>query len=62
MGVIISYITIDNPVKLVGTIFLGMCIYFVVMVVMKGITRIDIQRAGGVFNPDCALGAVARPP
>ncbi|MCK4595388.1 oligosaccharide flippase family protein [candidate division WOR-3 bacterium] len=50
MCFVISFIKIDNPTFLIGTIVLGMLIYFVVMVVIKGITRVDIQRIKVAFQ------------
>jgi O-antigen/teichoic acid export membrane protein len=50
MAIIISYINVSNPVTLLGTILLGMVVYFSVMLLIKGITKIDIQRAKSVFQ------------
>jgi len=50
MCIVIGFINIGSPAALIGTILLGMLVYFAVMLLIRGVTGTDIQRLKGVFQ------------
>lgn len=50
MCVILSFIEVTNPTYLVGATVLGGGVYLIMMLLMKGITRTDIERVKEVFK------------
>ena len=50
MCVILSFIEVTNPTYLVGAAVLGGSVYLIMMLLMKGITRTDIERVKEVFK------------
>ena len=50
MSIILSFIEVTNPVYLLGAAVLGGSVYLIMMLLMKGITRTDIERVKEVFK------------
>lgn len=50
MYAVLSFMEVTNPTYLLGAAVLGACVYFIMMLLMKGITRTDIERVKEVFN------------
>jgi len=49
MCIILSFIEVTNPIYLLGAGVLGASIYLIMMLLMKGITRTDMERLKEVF-------------
>ena len=50
MCIILSFIEVTNPTYLLGAAILGGSVYLIMMLLMKGITRTDIERVKEVFK------------
>lgn len=50
MCIILSFIEVKNPTYLLGASVLGLSIYLIIMLLIKGITRTDIERVKEVFK------------
>lgn len=50
MCLAIVFIKASNPISLSGIILLGLSVYFAVMIIIRGITKVDVQRIRYVFR------------